>query len=328
MTRSTAGKTLKSLERSRLADQKKPKLPPWARGPGRPHSVYYLSRGNYDSAIVEGAFAAGIEQEKRGRRLYARCQMPARATHAWLRNEFYRLLVEHCEEAGAVVPPGRMWSESDPTFPVSGPTTQGPAGPVYPDGSFEVSWGPDLRCGFLVEAETRSRPAEVLDKIERYARVWNSWSTNTPQTLDGREAPVRILNYQGFKPVVFVLPKARTAAGLRQQVRAIAAEEAARVPLERKVLKNYLLLDGAWRKVCADFGIEFGFRVGWFFLFAGLDELKARGAFSSVYKPVVPSPQMDGGSAEEVDLRETADEVASAHEVDALLSQHDARRGR
>lgn len=293
LSRSAAGKTLRGLLRSKLADQRAVKMA-WGPRRGRPRSVYYLSHRNYASGIVEGAFAAGVEvTEKQARARYARCQMPARAAHCWLRNELFHVLVADAEiEEGIRVDSRELWAESAPGFPLVGQRGR----PIFPDGSFEVHWPADPPAGgsatrrttrgilsgrFLVEAETRTRTRAVTEKVEAYASSWRERS------------PARA------RPVVFVLPRAAEARTLGDRIRGAARAEAearaeARVPPAGGYsLSEYGMLDGELHRAAGDAVPRL--RAGWFFAFVGLDELRARGAFAPCFLPLEPLPADIGG---------------------------------
>lgn len=128
---------------------------------------------------------------------------------------------------------------------------------------------------------------------------------NSPRYGEGGAEP--LLGYEDFAPVIFLLPSARTAANLRKYVRAAASDEASRPHDQRKMLPMYSSLDEAWKKLCAERGIEPDFRVGRFFLFVGLDELTTEGAFSKVFRPAESYPEEYGG--EEIDLLTSAEDA-------------------
>ncbi len=94
LSRSTAALTLKRLERAGLAGWSDLTLGRSCRG-GRPHRVYHLWRRGA-VGVVAGGFLAGIEDADDARRSYARCQVPSRAAHTWLRNEYLALLAVDC----------------------------------------------------------------------------------------------------------------------------------------------------------------------------------------------------------------------------------------
>ncbi len=92
--RSTAAFSLKRLERAGLAGWSDLTLSRSYRG-GRPHRVYHLWRRGA-VGVIAGGFLAGIEDADEARRSYALCQVPSRAAHAWLRNEYLALLAAAC----------------------------------------------------------------------------------------------------------------------------------------------------------------------------------------------------------------------------------------
>jgi len=99
--RSVSALALKRLERAGLAGWSDLTLGHSRLG-GRPHRVYHLWRRGA-VGVVAGGFLAGIEDEDAGRarRLYARCQVPSRAAHAWLRNEYLALLAGACRRGSS-----------------------------------------------------------------------------------------------------------------------------------------------------------------------------------------------------------------------------------
>ena len=94
LSRSTAALALKRLERAGLAGWSDLTLGGSRRG-GRPHRVYHLWRRGA-VGVVAGGFLAGIEDADEARSSYGRCQVPSRAAHAWLRNEYLALLAADC----------------------------------------------------------------------------------------------------------------------------------------------------------------------------------------------------------------------------------------
>ncbi len=94
LSRSTAALALKRLERAGLAGWSDLTLGRSYHG-GRPHRVYHLWRRGA-AGVIAGGFLAGIEDGQEARRSYARCQVPSRAAHAWLRNEYLALLAAAC----------------------------------------------------------------------------------------------------------------------------------------------------------------------------------------------------------------------------------------
>jgi len=92
--RSVSALALKRLERAGLAGWSDLTLGHSRLG-GRPHRVYHLWRRGA-VGVVAGGFLAGIEDADDARRSYGRCQVPSRAAHAWLRNEYLALLAADC----------------------------------------------------------------------------------------------------------------------------------------------------------------------------------------------------------------------------------------
>lgn len=125
MSKTRAQKTLQHLQENGICEQRDRK-PSWFARRGRAPAHYYLSRGNYGIGILEGAAAAGLEPKgkasiKTAMNRYALFGLPQHVVHAWLRNQFYSLLVEHARSAGqdeADVPVGKLHGESYGGFPL------------------------------------------------------------------------------------------------------------------------------------------------------------------------------------------------------------------
>lgn len=86
--------------------------PRWSPSTSSAPWSYYLSR----KGMVRGGMEAGIEDSEDARKLYGRCEVPARISHASLRNHFFSALSAACREHegwGFEEP----WAENCPRFP-------------------------------------------------------------------------------------------------------------------------------------------------------------------------------------------------------------------
>ncbi len=159
---------------------------------------FYLNRDAGGEALLMGAFAAEVEDEKTAKTNWKFHQQPSRREHAHLRNEFFIRVVLDAEHENArrrqrfiEVPREEIFGESCPRYPLYGarinvdkagvPKQVRRGGrPDYeefiPDGRIEVGWRallrggyPDTVCAFDLEVEMRARTWKVFEKISKRA---------------------------------------------------------------------------------------------------------------------------------------------------------------
>ncbi len=296
MPRSTAQEVLQALQKNKLVDQRDQK-PPWeTRRRGRAPAHFFLHTRGGGQAILHGAEAAGARlRGKRDRQQamerYARCGMPYQIPHRWLGNAACVELVRRAARVeGVAVAASEINSESSDEFPLRIANTR----KIYPDGVFPISFG-GVPQRFYMEAETNERRADLLAKMDAYSSLW---LTMRDEAVSERK---RVLQYRfrvpddaraqgfaetwvpigfsGLTPVVFVYPSAEMAA--RMRLYAFNAVKAGRASLT-----SYLRLSERWE--------AHGIRPGWFFLFAGLDDLQAD-ALGPCFMPVSAFDEEWGG---------------------------------
>ena len=275
-------RALSKLEKAKLAVSiENPAA--WQRGGlGRVSKFFYLS----GAGVPYGATLNGVSNERRGRRAYKRCQMPALNSHATLRNEFLLLLSEVTAKGypELVVPRGTWWSEAFPGFPIFGAAWVPDAGRtnakyrhelVEPDGTFELYLPEDasderweegwhgasraagIGCRYLLEVEPGVRTSEVISKLRRTCGVWLR-----ALDADGVSRP----GATGVWPLVLLFRFSEDAKKMRDRISRVARSEDPR-------LAPYA---------------EFVRRVGYaginFALFAGWDELREKGPWDWTYR--------------------------------------------
>ena len=307
-----ASRTLKTLERSRLAEQNAVKAW-WHPNSGRPRSFYYLSSRDSGRGVTYGAYLAGEENERRARASYKLAQLPARAAHASLRNEFYLLLrddvgsfeTEEGEEP-LDVPVADLWSETHEDFPLLDSGTVLHArknartkfGRIYPDGYFTVDFSAARSCRYLLEVETQSRTRKLLAKLDGYGSHYHRRLRE-----DGGAMP------DWLSPVVFLFRTPSTAEHAREAVSEAIGDGS-------PALSRYL----GFRDVAS---ISRGLRIDRLVLFANLEELKEGGALGGGYRALEPYPEGRGGVSAE---RLRVDLEAAAEELERVLAPDDEER--
>lgn len=309
LPRSTAHEVLSSLERSRDADRRDRKLPWQKEHRGAAPAHYLLSTRNQAAGILAGAVAndvplRGREDKKRALARYGMCNVPYGIPHAWLRNALFAGLAVSSGNLGPglriSVPVEEQWGESYSGFPLAGGIRK-----CEPDGACKVVWEDDdgeLAQGFWVEAETKGRREEVLEKINVYASRWLEFRTGKlgektrhfqkfygwNEQRAGEEAVGGVsIGFEGLRPVLFLYPDRKTASLMRLYVSKAALSKDAR-------LHAYLRLKEQWE--------QYGLSPGHFFLFCGLDEIRERGPFagelggeSGCFMPATPFDADEGG---------------------------------
>lgn len=315
MPRSTAQEVLQALRKNKLVDQRDQK-PSWEnRRRGRAPAHFYLHKRSGGQAILHGAEAAGVrlkgrKDEKEALERYARCGMPYQIPHRYLGNSACVALINDAKGTESVdISSLDMHAECYEDFPL---TSEGDR-KIYPDGIFTVSWG-NLAQRFHLETETNERRADLLAKIDAYSARWLSLRTAVVAEHE-RELRARFrvtddaraqkfaetwipVGFSGLAPVVFVYPTAETAARMRLYTFNAVRES-------RASLTRYLRLSKKWE--------GHGIYPGWFFLFAGLNELQA-GALDSYCMPV--SAFDDEWGRFEVPLRACASVVEQCYRLD------------
>lgn len=320
ISKTQAHEALKHLRENAICEQRDRK-PHWFSRRGRAPAHYYLSRGNYGTGILEGAAAAGLEPRgkasvKAAMDRYALHGLPQHVVHAWLRNEFYSLLVRRAQSAGrreGLVPVGKLHGESFGGVPLRREDLALPSsGGVFPDGRFNVAFGSKNRGSYYerhyyVEAETRPRRKDAVGKINRYCGAWYDLSTRI--TMSGGDGMGRLVG-AGFGPVIFVYPHAKDAQAVRDHTRKHFAQTAGGDPFSA-TSERYATLTDHWHRV----GMM-GQAPGAFFLFCGLDELASREVDPATGVEVVREPcylPLEGhADAEEEDGRVALMDVALA----------------
>ncbi|MDP9437237.1 MAG: hypothetical protein M3P49_00575, partial [Actinomycetota bacterium] len=178
-------RTLRRLVRAGLVDVRDVSVRPEGGAPrtGGRENFYYLSPKRNYAAAVQGALQVEVEDEAKARAAYKRCQIPGRAEHAVLRNDYLIRLLQDAERINAKagvevarVPLEEMWGESCPDFPLLGARIlTDPAGEPLPDKGFRrYEWiAPDGR--FVVEWEASERqwasPCSYDIELERWTRT-------------------------------------------------------------------------------------------------------------------------------------------------------------
>lgn len=169
------------------------------KGPGgKPKTWFYLDKAGEHLQL--GAFAAGVEEDAVARSNWRLHQQPARAEHAYLRNEYFLRIKEDLEaenarratidpveaaHTGQVVAPlgtldlDELYGESCPEYPLfSLKNPKAPAPPArargnkgyewfIPDGRFTVHWPGIKACAYDIEVEMRARVARIASKVEK-----------------------------------------------------------------------------------------------------------------------------------------------------------------
>ena len=275
--------------------------------PGRSALFHHLSKKDGGKAIVMAAQRTGMIKEREASGQYKLFQLPARAEHHHERNEFYLALVEAvASDGGAEVPLSEMWGESYPEFPLRGegrPRAQERENArmvyerIYPDGMFTVRW-PDLaglEQEYSIELEMRSRSKKVASKLDAYAGRWLRL-----QHEDGRT-----LAFEGFWPVIFVLPTRQRARAMRDRLRDQLREQTLG-QVQQQVREQMLeQVDGGaglgryqrLRVLLKERGVS----PGWFVLFTSSEEVRDE-ALGKIYRPLVRYDEDD----EPVSLRKVA----------------------
>ena len=245
---------------------------------GRPRDFHYLSKAHASRGILLGGHEAGL-RERRAREQHKLHGLPMHVEHAHARNQFYLSVLEASRASGIEVPLWSMWGESFQGFPLLGSKK---AERTYLDGQFEVGFDSELSCRYYLEYESRSRPREVLRKLDGYGAHFS-------QCLKEDAKNVR----DWLRPVLFFFPRnstmkhlSFTAAGA---IRASAPE-----------LKRYL----SWQRAASMAGIFAGRLV----TFGSLEDVDRRGAFNSKFGALDKYPDGKPGT----DLRGAAKEFSEA----------------
>lgn len=310
----------------------KPKNEKGGKGPGgKPKKWFYLDKSGEHLQL--GAFAAGVEEDAVARGNWRLHQQPARAEHAYLRNEFFLRVHEDlraenaCRKArglGALgaLDLGLLFGESCPEYPIFGAQNPKASAPparargnkgfewFIPDGRMTISWPGVGRCAYDVEVEMRARVARLAEKVEKRVgwlgrlheeRVGPAVASAVAEAKRAAEAPESTKSWSDTRaseaarrartalpflglpeeavPVVFLFPRARQARDMRDGLREAAAE--GRLPRYAALARE--LRPHADR------------RLGRLFLFAGWDEVSARGSVDGVYAALDPYPPGAGG---------------------------------
>lgn len=253
-------RTFSALQKSKLADVAEIKANRWVplvpaprRGGvraarGRAKGLYHLS----GAGVAYGGFLVGVEAERRAKAGYKRCQVPARANHAKLRNAYlFRVLSESGRSSGLFeVPRESLAGESHVRFPLNGAEHAPDANRknarvryewFVPDGRFVLRRSYERQeCEYYVEVELWTRTEEIAAKIEKYCGRW-----------------LRLLHFGkpqlgGLVPVVFLLPSSKQAWGMSQRLSSAARE--GRLPRYKAFSQRFV-------------------HGGCLFLFAGWDEV-------------------------------------------------------
>ena len=264
---------------SSLSDQRLLESAPVQTG-GRPRDFCFLGKANASRGVVLGGHEAGMG-ESRAKENYRFHGLPQNVEHSHMRNEFYLSLLEASREESSVadVRLWDMWGE----FPLRG-TKRGEK--TFPDGVFDVRYGEDLAARYLVEYESRSRPGEVLRKLDAYGAHFSRCLKEDKDSIEG-----------WLRPVIFLFSQSSTATHVMKRVADAEAKK-------ESTLSRYL----AWREAATKSNIVAGRLV----LFASLETLEARGALSLEYTPLTGYLPEDEGVGDDVvvDLETVADEVA------------------
>lgn len=254
---------------------------------GRPRDFHHLSKANASRAIAIAGHEAGLG-ERLAKEHYRFHGLPQNVEHAHARNEFYLSVLEASREEGSAadVPLWEMWGESLRGFPLRGSKK---VEKVFPDGQFEVGFDSELSCRYYLEYESRSRPGEVLRKLDGYGAHFSRCLKE-----DGG-------NVQDWlRPVVFLFKQNSTAVHI---VRVLTGARLAKAP----ELGRFR----AWQR---DAGMR-GLHAGRLILVGSLEDIGRRGVFDSKFGALEKYP----GDASVADLR------AAAKEVSGVVTR--ARRG-
>lgn len=300
ISEAAAARTLKGLERSRLCEQNAVKAW-WHPSNGRPRSFYYLASRDSGRGVVYGAYLAGEEDERKARASYKLCQLPARAAHASLRNDYYLLLREDAamyteddEEQDVEVPAEELWSESHYEFPFLDEgmvknvraNARRKFGRIYPDGYLTVEYK-GLTCRYLLEVETQSRARKLIQKIDGYGSYLRRRLKEDPERMREWLAPVVFLFRQNStRDTAFNTVKGAIKAGAPE-------------------LKRF----NQWGNLARKKGIYAGRLI----LFASLEELREYDSFEMSYRVLTPYPEDSKGVSKDrlqISLRAAAREVS------------------
>lgn len=247
---------------------------------GCPRSFYYLSSREGGRGVIYGAYLAGEEDERKARASYKLTQLPARAAHASLRNEYYLMLREDAsmhteddEEADVEVPVEELWSESHFEFPFmdqgvksSRANARTKYGRVYPDGYVTARFGEKkLTCRYLIEVETQARARKLLQKIDGYGSYFARRLSEDEGSVSGWLAPVVFLFRQNSMRDAAV----NTVTGA---IKAGAPE-----------LKRFHQWGNSARRK--------GIYAGRLVLFSSLEELRKYDSFGVSYRALTPYPE-------------------------------------
>ena len=220
---------------------------------GRPRDFYFLSKSNASRAVAIGGHETGL-RERQAKEQYSLHQLPQAVEHAHARIQFYLELLEASREESPVadVPLWEMWGESFRGFPLCGTKKK-----IFPDGQFEVRFDSELSCRYYLEYESRSRPGEVLRKLDSYGAHFSRRMKDDEDAIG-----------DWLRPVIFLFPQSSTAIHV---ARTISEATRAKAP----ELKQYL----SWRRLAKNKDINAGRLV----LFANMETLQGRGALGVEY---------------------------------------------
>lgn len=284
---------------------------------GRHETFHRLRKAGGGDGVVMGAVAAGEDGEK-ALQNYRRAWSGGGILHAAMRVDYFLELLDGAYEAGAKIDPDIVRSETYEAYPLIGarlpdldaagePRKRGARGTararrlysrVVPDGEFHIKF--NLACSdYYLEVERRTNARVVAEKVERYAGRW--------LRIMGGGNPYAAIREDGLAPINEIRPLVILHHDHRRARRS-NPREAAGAPALRDALRDRLyagtghfkMLQGVLERQnqYAD--------PGKMVLVAGWDDVRAWGAYASVYHPVGCYAEEDGEWT--VDLAATANE--------------------
>lgn len=237
---------------------------------GNPPSFYYLAKGQEQRAREYGGYLAGIERRKEALAGYRLHQLPARAAHASIRNEYLLALMEQAEAANAEVPWEAIWAESAPDHPLlAGEITpemlgkqprknarRNPRRRLYPDGSVEVAFTGLSPATVMLEVEaTRTRGERLVSKVGDYAGF---------QQVEGI-----------LRPLVVLARTRRLAESMRRTVRE-------RIQAGQRSGSEAVGYYADWVRGLRQEGVQPGRIIA----FTSAEEVEEAGAYEAIYHPL------------------------------------------
>lgn len=312
-----ARRTLKALREHGLAEGIYVRREWAGRLHGRPEVFNRLRKAGGGEGIIMGAVAAG-EDGTQAFQNYRRVWSGGGIPHAAMRVDYFIELLKGADAAEAEVDPEELRSETYGAYPLIGsrlpdvdaagePRRRGARGTararrmysrVVPDGEFRINFN-GVSSDYYLEVERRTNARVVAEKVERYAGRW--------LRVMGGGNPYAAIREDGLAPINEIRPLVILHHDHRRARRS-NPREAAGAPALRDALRDRLyagtghfkMLQGVLERQnqYAD--------PGKMVLVAGWDDVRAWGAYASVYHPVGCYAEEDGEWT--VDLAATANE--------------------